>query len=222
MNFDESGFEVIENILTQDEVQHLLQALDAQKLSALRGGVRRIEHLLSEVDALSKSEKILRLAQNYLTAPPQFVRAIYFDKSPENNWLVSWHQDRTVTVTDRFAKSGWGPWSLKAGAWHVQPPLEVLENMITLRLNLDASSKSNGCLKFIPGSHRDGIIKAAQVTEHLHGRAAVYCEAPSGSVVLMRPHIFHASEKAIYPANRRVLHFEYSSYSLPEGLAWSA
>jgi ectoine hydroxylase-related dioxygenase (phytanoyl-CoA dioxygenase family) len=222
LNFDESGFEVIHDILTKDEVQHLLQALETQQLTALRGGIRRIEQLLSEVELLAKSEKILALAQNYLSAPAQFVRAIYFDKNPENNWLVSWHQDRTVSVSDRFEKSGWGPWSRKADAWHVQPPIEVLENMITIRLNLDASSRSNGCLKFILGSHRDGIIKTAQVAAHLHDKTAVYCAAPAGSAVLMRPHIFHASEKASSPASRRVLHFEYTSHVLPEGIAWSA
>ena len=222
MKFDEIGFQVLENILTQDEVQSLLEVLQAQKLKPLSGGIRRIEQLIPEIATLSKSEKIISTVQGYLAAEPQFVRAIYFDKTPENNWFVTWHQDRTVTVSERFEKSGWGPWSLKAGAWHVQPPLAVLENMITIRLNLDPSTTANGCLKFIPGSHKQGVIKSTQVLEHIKSSQPIYCEAPAGSAVVMRPHIFHASEKAINQAPRRVIHFEYSSYKLPEGVLWSA
>lgn len=165
MNFDEIGFEVLKNILTVDEVQHLLDVLQAHKLEPLSGGIRRIEQLVPEVAALSRSDKLTATARSYLSGEPQFVRAIYFDKTPENNWFVTWHQDRTATVSERFEESGWGPWSLKAGAWHVQPPLDVLENMVTIRLNLDPSTISNGCLKFIPGSHRHGLIKSGSVQE---------------------------------------------------------
>ncbi|MDI1298156.1 phytanoyl-CoA dioxygenase family protein [Methylotenera sp.] len=222
LKFDEIGFEVLENILTEDEVRTLLEVLKAQKLKPLGGGIRRIEQLIPEVAALSKSEKLISIARSYLVGEPQFVRAIFFDKTPENNWFVTWHQDRTVTVSERFEQSGWGPWSLKAGAWHVQPPLAVLESMITIRLNLDPSTISNGCLKFIPGSHKNGVIKSAQVQEHIKNGEPTYCEALSGSAIVMRPHIFHASEKAITKTRRRVLHFEYSSYQLPHEVSWSA
>jgi ectoine hydroxylase-related dioxygenase (phytanoyl-CoA dioxygenase family) len=200
----------------------LAAALQAYKLQPLSGGIRRIEQLVPEVRALSKSEKIISTARNYLLGDPQFVRAIFFDKTPENNWFVTWHQDRTVTVSERFEEDGWGPWTLKAGAWHVQPPLSVLENMITIRLHLDPSTIANGCLKFIPGSHRYGVIKSTEVQEHIQNSQAVYCEAPAGSAIVMRPHIFHSSEKAATPTPRRVLHFEYSSHQLPDGVLWSA
>lgn len=154
LTFNDIGFEVLEDILTQDEVGSLAATLQAHQLKPLSGGIRRIEQLVPEVLALSKSEKIISTARNYLSGKTHFVRAIFFDKTPENNWYVTWHQDRTVTVSERFEADGWGPWTLKAGAWHVQPPLSVLENMVTLRLHLDSSTMANGCLKFIPGSHR--------------------------------------------------------------------
>jgi ectoine hydroxylase-related dioxygenase (phytanoyl-CoA dioxygenase family) len=222
LTFNDIGFEVLEGILTHDEVRSLASSLQAQQLKPLSGGIRRIEQLIPEVQALSKSKKIISTARNYLPGEPHFVRAIYFDKTPENNWYVTWHQDRTVTVSERFEEDGWGPWTLKAGAWHVQPPLSVLENMITIRLHLDPSTIANGCLKFIPGSHRHGVIKSAEVQEHIQNSQAVYCEAPAGSAIVMRPHIFHSSEKAATPTPRRVLHFEYSCHQLPDGVSWSA
>lgn len=203
-------------------MESLAAALQAHQLNPLSGGIRRIEQLIPEILALSKSEKIISTASNYLAGEPHFVRAIFFDKTPENNWYVTWHQDRTVTVSERFEEAGWGPWTLKAGAWHVQPPLSVLENMITIRLHLDPSTIANGCLKFIPGSHRHGVIKSAEAQEHIQNSQAIYCEAPAGSAIVMRPHIFHSSEKAATPTPRRVLHFEYSCHHLPDGVSWSA
>lgn len=222
MSLETAGFAVIERVLSDQDTEHLLSLLTRQKLEPLRGGIRRIEHLVPEVAALACSPQLTRIAQEHLSGKPRLVRAIYFDKSPENNWFVTWHQDRTVALSDRFGMAGWGPWSLKAGAWHVQPPLDVLENMVTIRVHLDAATAANGCLKIAPGSHRLGLIPSDKVLEHIDQRKVVYCEVPAGGVVVMRPHVLHASEKAITSAPRRVLHFEYSSFQLPTGIQWAA
>jgi hypothetical protein len=202
-------------------VQSLLDGLSRLRLEPLRGGIRRIEKLLPQADVLSRSEALLSVASRHLPGAPRLVRAIYFDKSPDNNWFVTWHQDRTVAVSERFEKAGWGPWSLKSGVWHVQPPLEVLQEMVTLRVHLDAANRDNGCLKVIPGSHTLGMLASDRVQEHVHQDQVVYCEAGAGGVVVMRPHILHSSEKAVSRLARRILHFEYSSYHLPEGIGWS-
>ena len=39
-------------------------------------------------------------------------------------------------------------------------------------------------------------------------------------VVLMRPHILHASSKCVSPKHRRIVHIEYSNYQLSYGLEW--
>ena len=222
MSFNDIGFEIHDNILSAEECANLLSILNQHKLQPLTGGIRRIEQLVPEVAALAQSQQLRAIASNYLSSKPALVRAIYFDKSAENNWLVTWHQDRTVAVTNKFEAEGWGLWSRKADAWHVQPPLEVLENMVIIRISLDASDKNNGCLKFLAGSHKIGIIKSTEMPEYTKNKAAVYCETPVGSALVMRPHIVHASEKALTPAPRRVLHFEYSGYTLPKGIEWAA
>lgn len=217
-----AGFELIDGLLTADEVEALLAELTKLQLQPLSGGIRRIEQMVPQVDALARSQKLLSVASSYLSGRPELVRAIYFDKSPTNNWYVTWHQDQTVAVSERFEHESWGPWSMKAGAWHVQPPLEVLDQMITIRIHLDPATDSNGCLKVIPGSHRIGLIDVDRVHEHINKQEAVYCESPRGGGVVMRPHILHASEKSVSPQPRRILHFEYSSYKLPDGVRWSA
>jgi ectoine hydroxylase-related dioxygenase (phytanoyl-CoA dioxygenase family) len=221
VNFDELGFEVLEDLVAPDMVRTLLAELTQLKLEPLRGGIRRIEQLVPQVALLAISSEIMSVARKYISGQPKLVRAIYFDKSPENNWFVTWHQDRTVAVSSQFKADGWGPWSMKSGAWHVQPPIDVLKEMVTIRVHLDDATISNGCLKVIPGSHSPGILTTEEVQDKVHQKHAVYCEVPAGGAVIMRPHILHASAKSVAPIPRRILHFEYSSYKLPEGITWS-
>ncbi len=218
----DAGYELIDNLLTAGEVGKLLDDLTKLQLPPLRGGIRRIEQHVPQVAALARSQKMLSVAGAHLPGQPELVRAIYFDKSPENNWYVTWHQDQTVTVSDRFENEGWGPWSVKSEAWHVQPPLEVLDQMVTIRIHLDPATAASGCLKVIPGSHRIGLIDVERVHEHVSKEKVVYCESPLGGAVVMRPHILHASEKSVSATPRRILHFEYSSFKLPRDVSWSA
>ena len=221
MDFEDAGFEMVAGVLAPGEVAALLPLLEGLGLPPRRGGIRRIERKVPEVAALAHSSRLLEEAGRHLSGVPRLVRAIYFVKSPEANWFVTWHQDRTVAVSRRFEAEGWGPWSFKEGAWHVQPPLEVLEDMVTLRLHLDPATAANGCLKVLPGSHRAGLLAPEQIRGCVSAGKPVFCAGPTGGAVVMRPHILHASEKAVAPEPRRVLHFEYSSYALPDGIGWS-
>lgn len=222
MSVARDGFELLDGVLSVQDAARYLELLGELDLEPLRGGIRRIEQRLPEVAALANSSRLMELMRPHLSGQPALVRAIYFDKSPENNWFVTWHQDRTVAVSDRFDLQGWGPWSVKAGACHVQPPLDVLDDMVTIRIHLDAATMANGCLKVIPGSHSLGLISADKVLEYVDVEQVVYCESPIGGAVVMRPHILHASEKAVSDAPRRILHFEYSSFQLPQGIRWAA
>jgi hypothetical protein len=76
--------------------------------------------------------------------PARIVRILAFDKTPETNWGVPWHQDRTVAVKRRIEVDGFGPWSVKAGVPHVAPPQALLDSMFSLRLHLDDCGPENG------------------------------------------------------------------------------
>ncbi len=149
------------------------------------------------------------------------VRALLFDKTPETNWNVSWHQDLSIAVADRIDTPGFGGWSLKEGVWHVQPPAAILERMLTVRLHLDDCGPEHGPLRVIPGSHRlgrldaDGIAacRAKTPAEEIHCRA--------GDALVMRPLLLHASSKATRPSRRRVFHVEFACEELPGDLRWA-
>lgn len=115
------------------------------------------------VSRLANSERMLGLARLHLCGEPRPVRVSYFDKSPEANWLVAWHQDLTIAVRKRMEVPGFGPWSVKDGVPHVQALVELLEQMITIRLHLDYCDESNGALRVLSGTHRFGRLAAEQI-----------------------------------------------------------
>ena len=211
----------------------MIQALknDCENLDApiTGGGLRRAEVALASVKNILNSMGVRRILKSYMGAAdnqcyktePALVRAILFDKTPKQNWLVAWHQDKTVCVTQQFELEGWGPWSVKNSVIHVQPPLAVLQHQLALRIHIDDANVDNGCLKILPSSHMAGLMKEADI-QAIDKSSAVICEANAGDVLLMKPHVLHASSKAKTPSARRVLHLEFSTYRLPEGIAWAA
>jgi ectoine hydroxylase-related dioxygenase (phytanoyl-CoA dioxygenase family) len=148
------------------------------------------------------------------------VRGIFFDKSAEANWLVTWHQDLTLAVRERCEVPGFGPWSVKEGVPHVQPPAECLQQMITVRLHLDDADESNGALRVLPGSHAQGRLSPEGIGEWRERVPEVTCVVRAGGALLMRPLLLHASGRSVSERHRRVLHLEYAGFDLPAGLEW--
>lgn len=149
------------------------------------------------------------------------VRAILFDKTGSANWTVPWHQDRSIAVRERRDAAGFGPWSNKAGVVHVQPPLEILTRMITVRFSLDPCDAGNGPLRVIPGTHRR-ILDPTELEEKVRQGPEYQCTTDAGGVVIMRPLILHASSPARRVAHRRILHIEFGPPELPGGLEWAS
>ena len=217
----EDGYELIDGFLSDDQLNSINNEIKLVRFPNRSGGIRNAEKKFSSVHEVAYSDTIISKAKTYLSESVGLVRAILFNKTPENNWLVSWHQDRTVAVSDKFDKHEWGPWSIKDEIHHVQPPIEVLAQMVTFRIHLDDTSLENGCLKVLPNSHRLGILDAGDIQAYAQNHEAVVCEAPAGSALAMRPHLLHSSSKTVSPCQRRVLHLEYSSYKLPNGVSWA-
>jgi ectoine hydroxylase-related dioxygenase (phytanoyl-CoA dioxygenase family) len=163
---------------------------------------------------------VVNIARAFVGDGAKLVRSLFFDKIAEANWKVAWHQDRTIAVRRRIEADGFGPWTIKAGVPHVQPPDSVLENMIALRIHLDDTNELNGALRVIAGSHRMGRLSQTLIQE-LKERPAAICVASRGSILVMRPLLLHSSSACSEPTHRRVIHFEFAGSGLPGGLDWS-
>lgn len=215
--FDQNGFDRLP-ALSAKSVAELLNNLEI--FASNKAGTRFLLRDSKAVRHLAASSPLLSIAQEVLGAHAMPVKAILFDKTIETNWYVTWHQDLTIAIKKRIDLPGFGPWSKKEGIDHVQPPAAVLENMVALRLHLDDCDPENGPIKFIAGSHKQGILNQEQI-DHLKEGQAVCCTANQGDIIIMRPLILHSSSQAKAPEHRRVLHIEYSGGELPGGLEWA-
>jgi hypothetical protein len=161
-----------------------------------------------------------RMASRALGQAARPVRALLFNKTAEANWVVPWHQDRTIAVLDRREVAGFGPWSIKGGMHHVEPPFEILAGMVTVRIHLDDCGSDNAPLLIAPGSHLLGRVPAKDAAGHAEWLGHVACLAQASDVWLYATPILHASERAGKPAQRRVVQVDYATTSLPGGLEW--
>ena len=148
------------------------------------------------------------------------VRAILFDKSANQNWSLGWHQDRTIAVKQRLDVDGFGPWSIKSGMVHVEPPFDLLASMVTVRVHLDAVPITNAPLLVAPGSHKRGRIRTTEILDVVHQCGVIPCLAEAGDIWLYATPILHASDAAVEPLHRRVLQADYAVGQLPAGLQW--
>jgi hypothetical protein len=211
----EQGFTTISSILDESECKELVV-----ELGPVTGAGRREMLILPSIAKLAGSDRLRSLVRPHVAGPPRPVRGIYFDKSPETNWMVAWHQDLTLAVLRQIDVPGFGPWSLKEGVPHVQPPVGLLEQMVTVRLHLDVCDGANGALCVIPGTHRLGRLSAEAIQRLRDERFATICPVSAGGALLMRPLLLHSSGRSSTQGHRRVIHLEYAGFDLPGGLRW--
>ena len=150
------------------------------------------------------------------------VRVVTFNKTSESNWGVPWHQDRVISVREKHALPGYGSWSRKVGFWHCEPPLELLDRMLFVRLHLDDTDDENGAMQIVLGSHREGVIPADRAAEFARSRPTEICQAKRGDVLILKMLTLHRSLSSISSSMRRTYRIDYSSEALPDPLAWFA
>ncbi len=171
IDLTELGFFIARDVVPEPVLSALEEAVARAQQSP--GGRRRrgelfgMRNLLAvpEVRHLAGCEPFRDLVVPVLGAGAMAVRGLFFDKTPAANWRLGWHQDRAIAVKQRVEVDGYGPWSTKAGVCHVYPPLEILADMVTVRLHLDDCDATNGALKVIPGTHARPELAKAEINE---------------------------------------------------------
>ena len=212
-SIEDSGFAVVPNVLDKQTLI-LLCAVFGDAGHAQRNLLR-----VPAVRSLAVAAPVRRLVTSVLGPGCFAVRGILFDKTPDSNWKVQWHQDRTIAVRERRDVQEYGPWTVKAGVPHVQPPARVMARMLAIRLHLDDSNEENGPLRVIPGSHKSGRISDDRIAAWSE-YPSVACIVPKGGAILLRPLLLHASSACSKPEHRRVIHLEFSADELPGGPEW--
>lgn len=149
------------------------------------------------------------------------VRVIAFNKSKTSNWGVPWHQDRVIEVKRREGVSGYHNWPQKAGAWHCEPPQDILDRMLFVRVHLSDTDQANGAMKIAVGSHANGLVRAEVAAKTASTHPIEYCDAQRGDILVLKMLTLHASDPAPEPTERRVLRIDFAAFDLPAPLAWA-
>jgi ectoine hydroxylase-related dioxygenase (phytanoyl-CoA dioxygenase family) len=218
MNITDSGCQIEAPVFSTLELDIFLANFSVAPGPKGRAGTR---HLMSypAVRELANDARLLRIAERVLSEPAFPFRATLFAKSGAANWLIPWHQDTALPLTDEFVDSEWASWSQKAGIRYAHAPAWALSRVIALRIHLDASTSENGPLRVVPGSHLSGVLTDEGVHDYVKSHDQTSCLVPRGGVLAMRPLLIHASSKAQTDAPRRVLHIEYAdSIDLKAGI----
>jgi len=203
------GYSIIEPVFERPEICRFIDRLDDLAGNRTRAGAR---HLMSvpAVRVLASDARLVGIARQWVGETAVPFRATLFDKSPDGNWLIVWHQDTALPLESRVEAPGWGSWSIKGDVTYAHAPAEALERVVALRLSLDDSRPDNGPLRVLPDTHIMGVLSDEAIASVTGRVDPVDCCVDAGGVVVMRPLTIHASSKATSASPRRVLHIEYA------------
>lgn len=147
-------------------------------------------------------------------------RVVTFDKTPETNWGVPWHQDRVIAVQNKANVSGFTNWSTKAGRLHCEPPHSILGRMLFIRLHLDDETVDGGPMQIALGSHQCGPVRAAEAEDIAQNHEIETCLGQRGDILVLKMLTLHRSSPATVATSRRVLRVDYANGPLPTPLEW--
>ncbi|TWR31593.1 phytanoyl-CoA dioxygenase family protein [Mucilaginibacter pallidiroseus] len=220
------GFAVINNVFTANQISEIEKAIketDCSKSTFRKtDDLFAIRQFLKEVPTACKSifsSKFTQLIEAIFGSGYFVVKSIYFDKPPQSNWFVAWHQDLTISVAKRKNVAGYGPWTVKQNQFAVQPPLNILKDNFTIRIHLDDADEGNGALKVLPGSHLKSVYRPDSIDWSVESE--MICPVMAGGIMIMRPLLMHASNRTVNSKPRKVIHIEFSRIELDGGLTWS-
>jgi hypothetical protein len=203
MNFERSGFSVVERVISDAQRDELVAALPPIESSGSR--------VLLSLPAFRDLVPVLRAHAQLITLLGDLVavECIHFRKSSEHNWAVTLHRDSVLPV---FGDGEWQPVGTKEGMACAKPPREFMDRCIAVRLHLDGAPVED--ISVVPRSHLD-----AQKYER--SQAVPVAVAKCGAL-LLRPTLAHASSKLQGLGQRRVLHYVFAPRELPFGYGWHA
>jgi hypothetical protein len=216
------GYAILNHVFGKKEVNIMKAALHNYLKEHSQEEPHAIRNLLEKIPLLSKMifNANLKSILSRLDKSLFLSKAIYFDKSPEANWYVTWHQDMTINVKTKTETEDFSGWTKKERGYSVVPPEEILKNTVTIRIHLDITDEQNGALKIVPGSHNKKLT-TDEIQLITQNSVPVVCDIDLGGIHLMKPLLLHASSKATNQKHRRVLHLEFNTMELPNGLEWA-
>ena len=183
-HYDSDGFAFPYRVFPIDEALGYREQIETLLLSNPRAAdyAQGLAHLVFPlIDELTHDDRVIDAAQAILGPDIMLWGAGFFPKAPHTSSFVSWHQDLTYWGFDNTDE-------------------------VTVWLALSPVTVENGCMRFLPGSHRDGIkphkdtfqednsLTRGQVLDvNIDEDQAVQITLEPGEASLHHGRMFHAS-----------------------------
>lgn len=216
------GFAVFNSVFGRKEIKLMKTAVQKyQKEKPIENlhECRNIFHNIPALQKLAFSQNLLKIIGSigqrfFLT------KAIYLDKLAEADSELHWHQRMTINVKTKIDTDGFFGWKSKAGIYEVSPTEDILKNTIIVRIHFEDSNDQNGALKIFPGSHNKKL-SPSEIELITQSSIPLTCEVAMSGIHIMKPLLLHASSKATSQKHQKVLHLEFNTMELPNGLEWA-
>lgn len=226
IELNENGFTTIDKIYSDQEIDQILLTInqadntkDTFRKSTDLFAIRQFLNEIPETKSLVFNDNLNTVIKELFGDNYFVVKSIYFDKPETSNWYVSYHQDLTISVNKKVELENFGPWTTKQNQFAVQPPIDILENIYTIRIHLDETDENNGALRVIPNSHSKKIYRPETID--WTKETETICKVEKGGLMIMKPLILHSSSRTTNNKKRRVIHIEFSNQELPTELKWA-
>lgn len=223
--FKALGYTIIDHIYTTEEILQIgntIQKATQEGDSFLKTkdlfAIRQLILQIPELKELLFNKNVIDILNTIYSSEYFLTKAIYFDKPSTSNWFVPYHQDLSISVNQKKDIPGYSNWTFKKNQYGVQPPIEILQNITTIRIHLDDTNAQNGALKVIPQSHTKGVLRT-DVKDWDTDKEYI-CNVNKGGTMLMKPLTLHASNKTTNNKQRRVIHLELCDQYLDTPLEW--
>jgi ectoine hydroxylase-related dioxygenase (phytanoyl-CoA dioxygenase family) len=185
-DFHRDGYAFPFRVLSREQAAHYRQCLETHEAIAgkpLQGNWRHKTHLLfTWADELVHNPDIVDAVSDVLGPDLLCWTTNFFIKEPRNPGFVSWHQDSTY--------------------WGLDP-----DDVVTAWVALTDATPENGCMQFIPGSHkidqlphldtfhRDNLLSRGQeIAVEVDKSKAVAIPLSAGEMSLHHIKLVHGSE----------------------------
>ncbi|MBN8587294.1 MAG: phytanoyl-CoA dioxygenase family protein [Rhodothermia bacterium] len=176
--------DVIDKALAEETRQHVFWLLEQHPESR----PEQLHHNMLVNDPfmwrLAGDDRLLDIAAQFIGEEVALFAAHYIAKAPKTGQKVLWHQDGSY--------------------W----PLEPME-VVTLWLAATPSTPENGCMRIIPGTHRESLVSWEELRQHDDGdnvlgsgldpksiddSLAIDLNLQAGDVSIHNPNIIHGSD----------------------------
>jgi ectoine hydroxylase-related dioxygenase (phytanoyl-CoA dioxygenase family) len=216
--YQRNGYVVVENVVPADVLQRLREAISEMTDAAQAGRVTRMSSVLVEPDAADTAVVKAPLRKlNELVPHDDYFRSVAASDTILDSvaQLTGGAQHITLYSDQVFLKPAFcgseKPLHQDNSYFRVTPH----EQGVTCWMAIDDSTEENGCMRYIRGSHKLGLVPHKQLTPaHLTPEAGEFGEEtavpiPAGAAIFHHLLVLHSSRANSSPNPRRAWALHY-------------